>query len=218
MATKGSHKHGAFRYLAYGALALLGVIAAAAVAHDLYGDAHAASPATTMKMKASTMPMSTTPVTVTGAKPMPGMPMAMAVTPLGQAIWQQMRIRARAMAPATFILLNGAKQQYVRPKKTDDIHLMVMLNDAQTGMAIPYSSVWATIHKGSKLVYDERLWPMLSRYMGIHYGNNVQLAGAGTYRLTLLVSPPQAARHVEYANHWLSPHRVTLTFNWKPAK
>jgi len=46
----------------------------------------------------------------------------------------------------------------------------------------------------------------------------VQLAGPGAYRLTLLVSPPQAARHLEYANRWLTPHRVNMTFNWKPAK
>jgi uncharacterized protein involved in high-affinity Fe2+ transport len=210
------------RLVALGALTLLGLVAAAAVAHDFYGDANAASPATTTAKMAmtSTMKMktSTTPVTVKGAKPMSGMAMPMAITPLGQATWQGMRIRARAMSPSTFILLEDGKQQYVRPTKQDDIHLMVMLNDSATGMAIPYSSVWATIHKGTKLVYDERLWPMLSRYMGIHYGNNVELSGAGTYRLTLLVTPPQAARHVEYANRWLAPHRVSLTFNWKPAK
>jgi uncharacterized protein involved in high-affinity Fe2+ transport len=161
---------------------------------------------------------STTPVTVTGAKSMPGMPMAMAITPLGQSMWQGMRIRARAMAPASFILMNGNKQQIVHPTSKDAIHLMVMLNDAQTGAAIPYSSVWATITKNGKVVYDERLWAMLSRYMGVHYGNNVTLPGAGTYKLTLLISPPQAARHMEYENHWLKPHRVAMAFAWKPAK
>ena len=89
---------------------------------------------------------------------------------------------------------------------------MVMLTDAQTHVAIPYASVWATISKGSKLVYDERLWPMISRYMGPHYGNNVSLPGPGEYKLSLLVSPPEAARHVEYKNVWLKPHRANSTF------
>ena len=52
---------------------------------------------------------------------------------------------------------------------------MIPLSDASTGVAIPYSSVWATISKGGKIVFDERLWPMISRYMGPHYGNNVSL-------------------------------------------
>ena len=55
---------------------------------------------------------------------------------------------------------------------------MVMLNDAETGVAIPYSSVWATISKAGKVVYDERQWPMISRYMGPHYGNDVTLPGS----------------------------------------
>ena len=55
---------------------------------------------------------------------------------------------------------------------------MVLLSDATTGVAIPYSSVWATISKDGKIVFDERLWPMISRYMGPHYGNNVSLPGA----------------------------------------
>ena len=42
---------------------------------------------------------------------------------------------------------------------------------------------------------------------------------AGTYKLTLLVSPPVSARHLEYQNVWLKPHQVTFTFHWaaKPA-
>ena len=95
---------------------------------------------------------------------------------------------------------------------------MVALSDASTGYAIPYSSVWATITRsgGGKLVFDERLWPMISRYMGPHYGDNVDLPGPGTYKLTLLVSPPEAARHVEYKGLWLKPHRVSFVFHWQP--
>ena len=92
---------------------------------------------------------------------------------------------------------------------------MVMLNDAQTHVPIPYASVWATITRGSKIIYDERMWPMISRYMGPHYGNNVSLPGTGDYKLSLLVSPPVSARHVEYMNVWLKPHRANFTFHWK---
>jgi hypothetical protein len=144
------------------------------------------------------------------------MPVAMAMVPLGQTNWDGMTIAARTSAPATFILLNGTAQQMVRPNSKSSFHLMVLLSDEYTQVAIPYSSIWATITRKGKVVFDERLWPMISRYMGPHYGNNVALPGSGVYQLTLLVSPPEAARHLEYNDLWLQPHRVSFEFRWIP--
>ncbi len=135
---------------------------------------------------------------------------------LGAAVWQGMRITADAMTPVPFLIYNGTTMQEVKPAKNTSFHLMVMLNDAQTNVAIPYASVWATITEDSKTTYDESLWPMISRYMGPHYGNDVALPGAGAYQLTLLISPPVSARHVEYEDVWLKPHKVPFTFHWKP--
>jgi predicted metal-binding membrane protein len=161
-------------------------------------------------MAGMNMGSSTTAVpSVNGIKPVP-------TQPLASAIWQGMRISAEATTAVPFVIYDGTSEQLVKPGPNTSFHLMVMLSDAQTGVAIPYAGVWATISKAGKVVYDERQWPMLSRYMGPHYGNDVTLPGAGSYQLTLLVSPPVSARHVEYQNVWLHPHRVTVTFNWKP--
>jgi hypothetical protein len=135
---------------------------------------------------------------------------------LGTATWQGMKIMAEATTAVPFVIYDGTNEQMVKPGPNTSFHLMVMLNDAETGVPIPYASVWATISKAGKIVYDERQWPMISRYMGPHYGNDVSLPGAGTYRLSLLISPPVSARHVEYQNLWLKPHRVTLDFHWQP--
>ena len=142
-----------------------------------------------------------------GIKPVP-------MQQLGVADWQGMKITADAMTPVPFIVYNGTTSQEIKPAKNTSFHLMVQLNDAQTGVVIPYASVWATVTKGSAMPFDNRLWPMISRYMGPHYGDDVSLPGAGTYKLTLLVSPPVSARHVEYQNVWLTPHQVTFTFHW----
>ena len=142
-----------------------------------------------------------------GIKPVP-------MQQLGVADWQGMKITADAMTPVPFIVYNGTASQEIKPAKNTSFHLMVQLNDAQTGAVIPYASVWATVTKGSAMPFDNRLWPMISRYMGPHYGDDVSLPGAGTYQLTLLVSPPVSARHLEYQNVWLKPHRVTFTFHW----
>jgi hypothetical protein len=136
---------------------------------------------------------------------------------LGVADWQGMKITAEAMTAVPFLIYNGTAMQEVKPPKNVSFHLMVLLNDAQTGVVIPYASVWATITDGSKTPFDESLWPMISRYMGPHYGNNVVLPGAGTYHLSLLISPPVSARHVEYQDVWMTSHRVNFTFHWKHA-
>jgi hypothetical protein len=148
-------------------------------------------------------------VSVDGVKAVP-------TQPLGSADWQGMKISAEATTPLPFVIYNGTSEQLVKAGPKSSFHLMVMLNDAQTGVAIPYATVWATISQKGKIYYDARQWPMISRYMGPHYGNDVSVPGAGTYQLSLLVSPPVSARHVEYENVWLHPHRVNLTFHWTP--
>ncbi len=136
---------------------------------------------------------------------------------LASTKWQGMAITAEAMTAVPFVVFDGSQEHEIKPRPKTSFHLMVMLNDAQTHVPIPYASVWATIRRGRKLVYDERLWPMISRYMGPHYGNNVSLPGAGEYKLSLLVSPPVSARHVEYQNVWLKPHRASFSFHWSSA-
>jgi len=164
-----------------------------------------------MNMGAGTTPTpgSTVTPTIKGIKPVP-------TQVLASTSWQGMKISADAMTAVPFMVFNGTTWREVKPGPKTSFHLMVTLNDAQTHVPIPYASVWATISKGSRIVYDERLWPMISRYMGPHYGNDVSVPGAGTYKLTLLVSPPVSARHLEYQNVWLRPHRANFTFHWKP--
>ncbi len=149
-------------------------------------------------------------ISVNGIKPVPSQMLA-------STTWQGMKVEARTMTAVPFVIYNGTSEQVVKPPKNVSFHLMIMLNDAHTGVPIPYAGVWATISKDSKVVYDERQWPMLSAFMGPHYGNNVVLPGAGTYQLKLLISPPVSARHLEYENVWLHPHVVAETFHWTPA-
>jgi Fe2+ transport protein len=148
-------------------------------------------------------------ISVDGIKPVP-------TQTLATADWQGMKIVARATTAVPFVIFNGTSERMIKPGPKSSFHLMVMLNDAHTGVPLPYASVWATISKAGKVVYDERQWPMISEYMGPHYGNDVSLPGAGNYQLKLLVSPPVSARHVEYQHVWLNPHRITATFHWRP--
>ena len=212
-----------------GALRLAGPLA---LAGALVGCGAAGSTATTGTKSTATgdsadmngmsgMNMGTTPAPTSSAAASAEAAAAGVVNPvptqvLGTAVWQGMKITAQAMTPVPFLIYNGTSMQAVKPAKNTSFHLMVLLNDAQTNVAIPYASVWGTIKRGSETPFDESLWPMISRYMGPHYGNDVALPGAGTYQLSLLISPPVSARHLEYQDVWLTSHKVPFTFHWKP--
>ena len=70
---------------------------------------------------------------------------------LATAHWQGMQIQARTTTPTEFVVFTGPGQErVVKPTKHTSFHLMVMLNDAHTGVAIPYAGVWATIKRTAR--------------------------------------------------------------------
>jgi hypothetical protein len=146
-------------------------------------------------------------MSVAGVKPVP-------TQTLAATSWEGMKITAKAMTAVPFVIYNGTKMKMIKPGPKASFHLMVYLNDAHTGVPIPYATVWASIEKSGHTYYDNRQWPMIARYMGPHYGNDVSLPGPGTYKLSLLVSPPVSARHLEYQHVWTKPHRVSMSFHW----
>jgi uncharacterized protein involved in high-affinity Fe2+ transport len=223
--TRARHRLWPTRRIAVVPLAAVGLAAllltGCASASAKPGAAASASPAASGSSASAAggmagMDMSASPAATSGGASAGGIT-AVPMQVLGTATWQGMKITADAMTPVPFLIYNGTSMQEVKPAKNVSFHLMVLLNDAQTGVVIPYASVWATIKEGSTTPFNESLWPMISRYMGPHYGNDVALPGAGTYTMSLLVSPPVSARHLEYQDVWLKPHTVTFTFHWKPA-
>jgi Fe2+ transport protein len=199
--------------VAGGAIAVA-VLVTILIAHAVSGGS---SPAGKAASKSSGGSMAGMHMSSTGASTS-NLPKPMAMAPLGPAkVWQGMKIEAIRSAPLTFGVFSGTSMNLVKKTKKDSFHLMIKLTDARTGASIPYATVWCTIKKNGKIVFDERQWPMLSLYMGDHYGNNVALPGPGTYKLTVLIGPPQVARHPEYMHVWLKTHRVTYTFRWKGA-
>ena len=155
---------------------------------------------------------STAVPTVNGIKPV-------AIRTLATSYWQDMEIQAQTMTPVSFVVFTGdGKQRRFKPPKDASFHLMVMLTDRHTHFQIPYAGVWATItNSAGKVVYNDQQWPMISEYMGTHYGNNVPHLAPGDYTLKLLISPPVSARHLEYAHIWQKQHTVVEHFSWKPS-
>ncbi|HWD69686.1 MAG TPA: iron transporter [Solirubrobacteraceae bacterium] len=150
-----------------------------------------------------------TETAVSGVKPV-------AIRTLATAYWQDMEIQAQTMTPVAFVVFTGdGRERLFTPPRGAAFHLMVMLTDRHTHFQIPYASVWASITNSSgKLVYNDQQWPMISEYVGTHYGNNVPHLAPGRYTLKLLISPPVSARHLEYRHVWRKQHAVIEHFTW----
>lgn len=135
---------------------------------------------------------------------------------LDRTVNEGLRVEVATSEPTTFTIFQGDQSREVTPQPEDSVHLMAVLADDQTGERIPYSEVWATITDDQgEVVFDERLWPMISQGMGTHYGSNVPLPASGSYDVSMQVGPPQAARHPEYADRWLEPFTFDTTLEWE---
>ena len=140
---------------------------------------------------------------------------AMMMEVLDRTDWQGMRVELATSEPTSFTVFQGQDPQKVTPTAEDSVHVMAVLADQETGERVPYANVWLTItDEQGEVVFDERMWPMLSRGMGTHYGINVPFPEAGTYDASVQIGPPQAARHPEYSNRWLEAFTFDTTIEW----
>lgn len=141
---------------------------------------------------------------------------AMMMEVLDRTEWQGMRVELATSEPTTFTVFQGQDTREVTPTAEDSLHVMAVLADQETGERIPYANVWLSItDQEGEVVFDERMWPMLSRGMGTHYGINVPFPEAGTYDASVQIGPPQAARHPEYSDRWLEAFTFDTTIEWE---
>ena len=132
---------------------------------------------------------------------------------VGSTVEQGMEVTLMTADAETFFLVQGETVKTVEKRQGDTHHMMVMLTDKEKGWFIANTAVWMTIKDaGGKVVFDERLWPMLADRP--HYGNNVALPGPGTYTIQVQVGVPQLARHAPYQKRWLKPFKVTFPFTY----
>jgi hypothetical protein len=152
----------------------------------------------------------TPPSAMTGGE-MSGSSMTSMMKALGSKTWQGMKVELASADPETFDVFQGDRVKKVAPEADDSVHLMAILSDSKTLERIPYAECWVTIadSKGN-IIFDERMWPMMSQGMGTHYGINVPLPQSGNYDVKLRVGPPQAARHPEYSEVWLQAKTFTF--------
>jgi uncharacterized protein involved in high-affinity Fe2+ transport len=115
----------------------------------------------------------------------------------------------------------------MRAATDSDVHLEADIKatkDNKNGFAkgdwVPYLVVEFALTKDGKEVAKGPFMPMVAND-GPHYGDNVKLAGAGKYELTLKISSPAANMHAHFGRHvdketgvgpWFEPFELKYDF------
>ncbi|MFD1685870.1 DUF7350 domain-containing protein [Halobellus litoreus] len=119
--------------------------------------------------------------------------------------------------PHRFWTLTGAEKSKTVVEADDDLHLMASLWDTETGMALPIDSGLAVeIRNEDGLVSQEVAYPMLSQQMGMHYGDNYPLDGAGAYEARIRIGGVSPRRTGGFEGAFESTETATIDFEFDP--
>ncbi len=95
--------------------------------------------------------------------------------------------------PHQFWTVTGDRAERVDPTEEDDVHLMVTVEDAETGTPMPIDAgASLEILKDGETVVERGPWLMVSQTMGFHLGDNVPFEGDGEYVARLTLGEPDA--------------------------
>ncbi|MFC7074279.1 iron transporter [Halovenus rubra] len=116
--------------------------------------------------------------------------------------------------PHSFWLVTGSKAERVRPQGPG-VHLMFSVWDRQTGTVLPVDvGAQTQVRRDGEIVDTRSPWPMISQTMGFHFGDNISLAGPGTYTVEVQLNPITVRRTGEFANTFETTQTATFEFEF----
>ncbi|WP_435143343.1 iron transporter [Halobaculum sp. P14] len=113
--------------------------------------------------------------------------------------------------------VNGAAVERTSIGSDDDLHLMAVVWDAETGQVLPETGLSVEVTQDGDLVTQEVIYPMLSQPMGFHYGANFSLNGDGAYTATLSVGAVSTRRTGAFADRLDEPADIDVEFDYSAA-
>ncbi|QLD89207.1 hypothetical protein HWV07_09250 [Natronomonas salina] len=100
------------------------------------------------------------------------------------------------------------------PDGSQDVHLMSVLWDPQTGRTLPDAGMSVDIRKDGEALDEQVIYPMLSPRMGFHFGANFQLDGDGDYEIALSVGGTSIRQTGDYQGRFGEQATVTVPFEF----
>jgi uncharacterized protein involved in high-affinity Fe2+ transport len=116
------------------------------------------------------------------------------------------------------------------PASQSDMHMEADISAAEgndlgygVGDFVPYLTVKYIVAKQGGKTIEGSFMPM-SASDGPHYGNNVKLDGAGTYKITFIIDNPEKQGYLLHVDKetgvegrfWKQPISVSWDFKWVP--
>lgn len=137
-----------------------------------------------------------------------------AMDPVGTIEAGRLRLRLSYSYIHRFWLVDGTDTTKVDVDTDRDVHLMLSAWDAETGTVIPTANPSVTLRKDGEEVREKSLWRMLAQNMGVHYGDNVELDGDGTYSVDVSFGPVGTRTTGGFADAFGEAVESTLTWEY----
>ncbi len=115
--------------------------------------------------------------------------------------------------PERFWTISGTVTNEVELTLDDDFHLMASVWEPESEVVLP-AQVDTTLYLDGDEVVSTNLWHMLSQNMGFHYGDNLDAAGDGDYRVELDVTPEDVEWRRGFEDGF-EPRSVDLEFLYR---
>ena len=119
--------------------------------------------------------------------------------------------------PHRFWNVSGDEVSLTEIDDADDVHLMSVVWDPETGTVLPETGLSTAIFRDGELVTQEAIYPMLSQPMGFHYGANFGLAGDGDYTVELSVGAVATRKTGSFRGRFGEPATVELSLPYSRA-
>jgi hypothetical protein len=94
------------------------------------------------------------------------------------------------------------------------LHLMAVVWDPKTGVAIPETGLSLELERDGRLVSEEVIYSMLSQRMGVHYGGNFTLPADGDYRARIDVGALSIRRTGAFRDRFDELATAEITFRF----
>jgi len=116
--------------------------------------------------------------------------------------------------PHRFWTVSGDEVSETPVAADDDVHLMCVVWDRETGVVVPETGLSLEITGDGDLVSQEAIYPMLSQPMGFHYGANFGLEGAGAYEVVVSIGALPARTAGGFRGRFEEPVTVPVAFEY----
>jgi hypothetical protein len=136
---------------------------------------------------------------------------------IGSTTAGEYKVAAMYSYPHRFWEITGPNTNKKELDGSHAMHLMTVVWDPETRVVLPNAGLTIELTTGGSLVDQTNMYAMLSQPMGLHYGNNVEANGDGTYTASVdigSVPDDRVRRTGEFRGRFTDPATAEIEFDY----